>query len=300
MAGTGIRETGTFCPYMGDWKAYLRDMTGKEFNEEKMNKNNKNANAVANFIERKSLLYETGVEYGDYAINHVQGCAHGCRYPCYAFLMKRRFGVVKDMDDWTKPAIVSNALELLDEEIPRLKSKIKSVQLCFSTDPFMFGYPQVAEMSCRIIEKLNESGIKCIVLTKGHLPITLSLLSNENEYGITLVSLSEDFREKYEPFTAQINDRIAALRHLSERGCKTWVSIEPYPPPKMFEQDFSELLERIDFADKIIFGGLNYNKSYPFKENEGFYATKADELKSFCGKYDIECVIKNKIEGKRK
>lgn len=28
-------------------------------------------------MERKSLLYKTGVEYGDYTINHVQGCSHG-------------------------------------------------------------------------------------------------------------------------------------------------------------------------------------------------------------------------------
>ena len=27
-------------------------------------------------IERKTMLYKTGVEYGDYTINHVQGCAH--------------------------------------------------------------------------------------------------------------------------------------------------------------------------------------------------------------------------------
>ena len=24
------------------------------------------------------MLYETGVEYGDYTMNHVLGCAHGC------------------------------------------------------------------------------------------------------------------------------------------------------------------------------------------------------------------------------
>ena len=27
-------------------------------------------------LTRKSLLYKTGVEYGDYTINHVQGCSH--------------------------------------------------------------------------------------------------------------------------------------------------------------------------------------------------------------------------------
>ena len=34
------------------------------------------------FMERKSMLYKTGVEYGDYTMNHVQGCSHGCKYPC--------------------------------------------------------------------------------------------------------------------------------------------------------------------------------------------------------------------------
>ena len=49
-------------------------------------------------IKRKTMLYQTGVEYGDYTMNHVQGCAHGCKYPCYAFLMKKRFGQIKDYE----------------------------------------------------------------------------------------------------------------------------------------------------------------------------------------------------------
>ena len=48
---------------------------------------------------RKSLLYKTGVEYGDYTINHVQGCSHGCMYPWYAFMMARRFGKVKNYNE---------------------------------------------------------------------------------------------------------------------------------------------------------------------------------------------------------
>ncbi|MEE1061431.1 MAG: hypothetical protein UH080_06370 [Ruminococcus sp.] len=42
---------------------------------------------VKETIIRKSMLYKTGVEYGDYIINHVLGCSHGCQYPCYAFLI---------------------------------------------------------------------------------------------------------------------------------------------------------------------------------------------------------------------
>ena len=148
------------------------------------------------------MLYQTGVEYGDYTMNHVQGCAHGCKYPCYAFMMKKRFGQIKDYNSWLESYLVSNTLELLDKEIPRLREKIQSVQLCFSTDPFMQGYPEVSDMSLAAIRKLNDNGIKCTVLTKGILPIELADLSPENEYGITLVSLTEAFRKRMEPHAA--------------------------------------------------------------------------------------------------
>ena len=139
------------------------------------------------------MLYETGVEYGDYTMNHVQGCAHGCNFPCYAFLMKKRFGQVKTYEEWLEPKLVSNTLELLDREIPRLKKKIQSVHLCFTTDPFMYGYPEVEQMSIAAIKKLNSAGIKCTTLTKGILPATLANMSKENEYGITLISLDEEY-----------------------------------------------------------------------------------------------------------
>ena len=45
---------------------------------------------VAGSIQRKTMLYETGVEYGNYTMNHVLGCAHGCKFPCYAYLQKKR------------------------------------------------------------------------------------------------------------------------------------------------------------------------------------------------------------------
>lgn len=70
---------------------------------------------VAEYIERKSMLYQTGVEYGDYTMNHVLGCSHGCKYPCYAFLLKKRFGQVKTYEEWCRPFLVSNTLELLDK-----------------------------------------------------------------------------------------------------------------------------------------------------------------------------------------
>ena len=66
-------------------------------------------------IKRKSLLYKSGVEYADFCLNHVEGCSHGCKFPCYAFNMAKRFGKVQTYAEWIKPKLVENSLELLDK-----------------------------------------------------------------------------------------------------------------------------------------------------------------------------------------
>jgi DNA repair photolyase len=251
-------------------------------------------NTVEDFITRKTLIYKTDVEYGDYTINHVQGCSHGCNYPCYAMLMAKRFGRIKTYEEWCKPKIVKNALELLDKEIPKYKNKVQSIHLCFSTDPFMYGYPEIAKMSIEIIKKLNAEGIKCTALTKGLLPKALAKFSKENEYGITLVSLDEKFRKKIEPFSAPYEKRIAALKDLHDAGCKTWVSIEPYPTPNIIQQDFAAILKSISFVDKIIFGKLNYNTlASKYKEAKVFFNKLSQQVIDFCNKKNKQYHIKN-------
>ena len=245
-------------------------------------------------IIRKSLLYKTGVEYGDYTINHVQGCAHDCKYPCYAMMMAKRFGKVKSYEEWCEPKLVVNAIDILSKEIPKFKDKISSVQLCFTTDPFMYGYPEVTEMSMKIIKLLNNSKIKCTALTKGLLPEQLKDMSDENEYGITLISLNEDFRMSMEPFAAPYSERISALRKLHDAGCKTWVSIEPYPTPNIIEQNFNEILKAIGFVDKIIFGRLNYNKQVSaYKDYKAFFNNLAQQTIDFCQMKGVSYHIKS-------
>ena len=249
---------------------------------------------VNEYIERKTLLYKTGVEYGDYTINHIQGCSHGCKYPCYAFLMSKRFGKCKTYEEWIEPKLVGNAIELLNKEIPKLKERISSVHLCFTTDPFMYEYNDVAEKSIEIITKLNNSGITCTALTKGLLPIELAELSKENQYGITLISLNENFRKEIEPNAAPYQDRIESLYNLHKKGCKTWVSIEPYPTPNIIEQDFDEILNSISFVDKIIFGRTNYNAIVSkYVNHKMFYNEISLQVIDFCENNNIAYHIKD-------
>lgn len=252
-------------------------------------------NKVSGYIKRKSMLYVTGVEYGDFTMNHILGCSHGCKYPCYAFMLKKRFGKISTYNEWISPLLVSNTLEILDREIPRLKSKIKSVHLCFTSDPFMYGYDEIAEMSLAAISKLNSAGIKCSILTKGILPACLSDFSVGNEYGITLVSLDDNFQKRMEPGAAPNKKRIEALNKLHDSGCKTWVSIEPYPTPNIIEQDIDILLNNIYFVDKIIFGRTNYSKEVSmYKNHLSFYNSQARIVIDYCKRKKIECHIKDK------
>ncbi len=265
-------------------------------------------------IKRKTLLYETKVEYGNWTINHIVGCKHGCKFPCYAMMMAKKFGWVKDYEDWRKPRIVENALDLLDKEIPKHKSKINFVHLCFMSDPFMYNsekqnlVPEIKDMTLKIIERLNKEGIKVTTLTKGIYPNEIldgKRFSPNNEYGITIVSLNKKFKNKYEPFSVPYETRIESLKKISDNGLRTWASLEPYPTPQLDKQadDIEQILMRISFVKKIIFGKLNYrrltihsnynwNYNKIWKNNNDFYKSMAQKVINFCESNNIKYHIK--------
>ena len=249
---------------------------------------------IKKFIQRKTLIYKTEVEYGDYTINHVLGCSHGCHYPCYAYLQKKRFGDVKSYEEWCEPAIVENTLELLKKELPRYKDKIQMLHLCFTTDPFMYQYKEIQDLSLAAIKAINDAGVKCSVLTKGILPIVLAQYSKENEYGVTLISTNEAFRKRMEPGAASWKKRIAALRALHDAGCKTWVSIEPYPTPNIVKQNLQQLLDEVGFVDRIIFGRMNYSTEVTaYKAHKEFFNDCAMDVIRFCNEHGIAYHIKD-------
>lgn len=247
-------------------------------------------------ITRKTLLYKSGVEYADYGLNHIEGCSHGCTYPCYAMMMKKRCGQVKTYEDWIHPKIVENTLELLSTELPRLKDKINEVFLCFATDPFMYGVNEVNDLSLQIVQTLNDWNIKTVTVSKGVYPSALASKTKygtQNEYGSTLVSLDEDFRRIYEPHASPISERVKALRKLHDSGLKTWVSMEPYPTPNIMKQDIREILSEISFVDRIVFGKWNYNrKTSDFSYYKNFYNSMSYQVLNFCAKNSIEVHIK--------
>ncbi len=242
-------------------------------------------------ISRKSLLYRSGL--GFFGVNHVQGCSHGCRYPCYAYMMARSHGRVRTYGDWRRPKPVADAAELLKKELSRRRVKPDSIHLCLTTDPFMTGYPAITEISLKLIAICNSYGIPCSVLTKGVLPSDLANRQRfliDNCYGISLISLNEDFRKRWEPAAAPYHTRISALKYLHDHGCRTLVHIEPYPTPNIINQNLEEILEAVKFTDEIYFGGWNYNPLVrQYRYFHEFYGKQAELVGSFCREYGITC-----------
>ena len=148
---------------------------------------------------------------------------------------------------------------------------------------------------CKYNKKINKYGLNCTALTKGTLPYEeLKETSKKNSFGITLISLNEDFRKNVEPGSAPYIDRINALKKLHDYGFKTWVSIEPYPTPNIINQDFEEILNTVGFVDKIIFGRLHYNKlSTLYPNHKQYYNDLSNKVINFCQRNKIEYHIKN-------
>jgi DNA repair photolyase len=250
---------------------------------------------TATSIERKSLLYRSKVEYGGWTANHVLGCAHGCRYPCYAMTLSKRTGRVSSYEEWLEPRLVSNALTLLDSELRRFAGDIDSVHLCFTTDPFMYDgerqqpIEDIASMSLAMIRRLNDEGIPVTTLTKGVYPSKLAdlvaQLHPDNQFGISLVSLNETYRQQWEPGAAVAEQRIASLSRLASRGARTWLSAEPYPTPNIDSTapQIERLLDAVSFVDKVVFGKWNYNSLATRHDREhAFYAEIAPKVVQWC------------------
>ncbi len=240
-------------------------------------------------IPRKKLLYKNGL--GVYCVNAASGCSHGCRYPCYAFMMAKSYNRVSSYEEWCAPKLTADAPVLFEHELAHMRRLPDIIQFSLSTDPFMYGWPEVAETNLRLIEIANSYNIPASVLTKGILPPELAdrrRFPADNKYGISLVSLDETFRAKWEPGAAPYTDRIAALRTLHDAGAYTYVHMEPYPTPNIIVQDLNHILESVSFIDELYLGGWNYNSlATSFPDRGIFYRAQHAAAAEFCQKQKI-------------
>ncbi|WP_022850916.1 radical SAM protein [Limisalsivibrio acetivorans] len=241
---------------------------------------------------RGKLLYKSGVNFVEHALNPYSGCSHACRYPCYSFSMKKRFGMIKTLNEWKEPSLAENALEKLESELNGMRRLPENVFMSLSTDPFMYTTPWTNDISLSMIKILNERDIPVTVLTKGILPEELRGGHPKNEYGISLSSLDESFRRKFEPGASPYMERLEALKLLNSEGFRSWICIEPLPPEFISPTPFISLLDACSFADYLLLGKWNYSASTSARDYPDYYRKCENLFVKWCTKNGIEALTK--------
>ncbi len=207
-------------------------------------------------------------EYGDYALNIYTGCPHRCYY-CFApnVLHKDR----ELFHSCVEPR--KDIVEETRKQLERENITGKLIHLCFTCDPYPFGYDTTPTRE--IIKLLKKYGNHVQILTKGHGNRDFDLLDGEDWYGVTIDGTGAQFD------LMRGND----LRNASRSGIKTWVSFEPV----LSEPFVLAAIRRLAFADKVKIGKLNY---YPSDINWAEFGRKAEAL---CKELGLDYYIKDSL-----
>lgn len=209
--------------------------------------------------------------------NIAMGCRNMCK-DCYIPYVKP--GELREAP--TAPC------ELVIKQIEN-GMKPEGVFLSFFTDPFLDENRPRTEC---LMKELTARRIPIATLSKIGVGVENGELINGVRNGMTIVTISEEYRKKLEPKASDIGWRTGLLRRVKEAGEFAWVSLEPFRPPAIWKQDLTELLESIKFVDFIIFGKLNYNELSGTPEAREFYAKAVPEFQDFCKSHGIRHYVK--------
>ena len=209
-------------------------------------------------------------EYGDYAINIYTGCPHECFY-CFAPSVLRK--AKDDFHKCVEPR--KNIVEEVKKQIERENITGKLIHLCFTCDPYPYGYDTTPTRE--IIKAIKESENNVQILTKGDGSRDFDLLDENDWYGITLDGIGNGSNPLWK-------SRVDALAEAHSKGIKTWVSFEPVTNERQF---FIELHLVSLMVNKVKIGKLNY---HPSSIDWKSFGEKAEAL---CKSLGIDYYIKD-------
>lgn len=185
-------------------------------------------------------------EYCELAVNIYDGCTNGCTY-CFAPDVKN-----KDREKFYGSATVRDKIaEAVEEQMRSGAYSGKTIQLCFTCDPYPTGIDTTATRS--VIKAIKDGGGNVQILTKNPSAVErdYDLLDENDLIGATISGAGKDI----EPNSESTEERIAALKKAKDAlGCEVWVSCEP-----VFDENVVYgILENIDWIDTYKVGKTNY------------------------------------------
>lgn len=213
---------------------------------------------------------KTGTEeLGDKNVNIEKGCRNGCLY-CYAYSMRHHYDKM-EMEDWIKPT-------LLKEH----KSYRKSDKTFFFASSHDIVRENVDRCKTEIL-KILSPGNNLTIVTKADpecikkLIPEISQYMEQIEFYITITTMDEDLRLKWEPFAPSICNRLTAVHMLLNAGFKTNILCEPMlsNPDELIEY----LLMNEPNIHKIWLGAMQYRSDAPKLDFNSIYKNYRDNPK---------------------
>jgi len=182
-----------------------------------------------NEIEVKSVLQKSNLPDADYCINPYTGCIHSCIY-CYARFMRRFTGHINEK--WGEFLDVKiNAPDILRNELKRKKIK-KLVFLGSVTDIYQPAEKKYG-ITREILQILQEHEVSIAFQTKSDIVLRdLDILKKFStcDVGFTIITMDENVKKAFEPYSSPISKRMNALKILHSEGIGTYVFIGPIFP----------------------------------------------------------------------
>lgn len=243
-------------------------------------------------MAKLKVLYEPSGkarEYGELALNLINGCSHRCRY-CYAPRVMHK----KPEEFFNHPVQRKNILELFRKDLDTMVAEgdTREIFLCFTCDPLQ---PLAFENDLiqNVIRMMELRRMHYRILTKAGYhefdKITSYISPERCTVGSTLVFSKDAESKTYEPGAPSTSERVQLLKDAKFMGCKTWASLEPVWTP----EDAFALIERTcDFVDVFKIGKMNYFKGAPVVDWVKF----AHDVTDFCCDIGCNYVLKDDLK----
>ena len=181
-----------------------------------------------------------------WTVNPYRGCEHGCVY-CYARPTHETLGWSCGVDFETRIVAKRDAAQLLARELDDPRWKPETIVVSGVTDAY-----QPIERTLRItracLEVMAERNQPVAIVTKNRLVTRdIDLLARLARVGaarvaISLTSLDRDVARKMEPRASTPQDRLRAMRELSDAGVPVMVMTAPVVPG-LTDHELPRLLE---------------------------------------------------------
>ncbi|MDY6865876.1 MAG: radical SAM protein [Halobacteriota archaeon] len=228
-------------------------------------------------ITCKTALVKSGLPGFEYALNPYRGCTHACVY-CYAPSILKYKGEEK-WGDFVE--VKRNMPRVLAREI-RGGRRRGVIGIGTVTDPYQPAEEKY-EVTRNCLEVLLNKGFPVNIQTKSTLVLRdIDLLKKlpHCEVGFTITSVDDDVRERYEPGSSPYEEKLRAIRVLSECGIGTWVFLGPIMPHITGKEDDLERLvsDIASYVDFIIVDKLRLKR--------GVW----DDIESFLEGYDPDLI----------